>query len=651
MRLWHRLLHFVLGWAALGLSGAAAATFPVDETSIAQIHAAYLAGKTSAREVTQAYLDRIAAYDQHGPTLGAIVVLNPRALADADALDATLKNTGKLAGPLHGIPVLVKDNYDVAGLQTTGGSVALLGWVPTKDSTAVAKLRAAGAILLAKTTMSEWARGGLDNINSVLPGFARNPYNPIYATGGSSGGTGSGVAANFGVVGLGSDTWGSIRNPSSNNALVGLRPSWALVSRAGMIGLYDARDTAGPMTRTVTDLAQLLDVIAGVDSADPGTAEAADKIPPTYTAFLKKEGARGKRLGVLRQAFPEGKSDPKVTALLEKAAADLRAAGAEIVDPFVVPEFEQFPAQSHPQSEVRAALERYLATTGAGFPKTLTDVIASKKFHALHEVGLITASKAPAPGDDPIVKKLEADEARMRLAYLQAMDAAKIDALILPVASFPPKLNGDRNTTPTGATTWIASGLHWPAMVVPMGYTSENLPSGLQIIGRPWSEPTLFEIAYAYEQTTHHRRAPATTPPLADSFAQKFIGTWKLIGVAERDAATGVEQPAARAGESGQLLYAANGRLSVQIARVGREKNPAGSADGFSSYYGRWELSPVEGCMIHYQDGNLNVAQIGQAAKRYYSFNAAGHLSLATPPRKRDDGHMISSVFIWEKIP
>src|SRR6185437_3613707 len=227
----------------------------VEEATIAAIHAAYRASRASARGVTQAHLDRIAAYDNKGPALGAIIITNPEALADADALDAHWQKTGTLRGPLHGIPVLVKDNYDAAGLQTTGGSGALIGWMPAKDSTAVKKLRAAGAIILAKTTMSEWARGGLDNINSVLPGFARNPYNTAHATGGSSGGTGGGLAASFGVVGLGSDTWGSIRNPSSNNALVGLRPSWALVSRAGMVGLYDARDTAGPMARNVADLA------------------------------------------------------------------------------------------------------------------------------------------------------------------------------------------------------------------------------------------------------------------------------------------------------------------------------------------------------------------------------------------------------------
>lgn len=636
----------------LAASALARAAYPVEEATVAELEDAYRQGKVTAREVTQAHLDRIAAYDRMGPALGAVIVVNPQALAEADALDAKFKATGKLVGPLHGVPVLVKDNYDVAGLQTTGGSSALIGWIPQRDSTAVTRLRAAGAIVVAKTTMSEWARGGVDNINSVLPGFARNPYNTAYATGGSSGGTGAGLAASFGVVGLGSDTFGSIRNPSSNNALVGLRPSWALVSRAGMVGLYDARDTAGPMARSVADLVALLDVVAGVDAADPATANAEGHIAPTYTVALKRDGARGKRIGVLRQAFPAARSDPKVVALLEKAVADLRAQGAEIVDPFTVPEFDQFPSQSHPQSEVRAALEKYLATTGAGFPKTIAEVVAAKKFHPLHEVGLIAASKAPAPQEDPIVRKLEADEAAMRVAYLKAMDAAHLDALVLPVASHPPKLNGDRNTTPTGVTTWIASGLHWPAVVVPMGYTYENLPSGLQVVGRPWSELTLLEIAYAYEQATHHRRPPATTPPLEASFAQKFIGTWKLVAVNDRDAATGKETPNSRGADDGQLVYAANGRLSVQIARVGRDKNAATpSADGFSSYFGRWKLVPAEGCVIHFQDGNLNAKQAGQEAKRYYSFDAAGRLSLATPPTKREDGRMLSSVFVWERIP
>lgn len=496
------------------MEGGAAAAFAVEEATIADIHAAFREGRTTARAVTQAHLDRIAAYDRRGPAIGAIILTNPKALEEAEACDAEFRRIGEISRPLHGIPVLVKDNFDVAGLQTTGGSAALKGWVPERDSTVVAKLRAAGAVILAKTTMSEWARGGLDNINSVLPGFARNPYNTAYATGGSSGGTGAGLAASFGVVGLGSDTWGSVRNPASNNALAGLRTSWALVSRAGMVGLYDARDTAGPLARTVTDLAKLLDAIVGVDEADPATAEAAGRIPASYTAFLDPDGARGKRLGVLRQAFPPEASDPQVLALMERAVADLRALGAEIVDPFIVPQFEAFGPRPHPLSEVRAAIERYLARTGPDFPKTLAEIVAARKFHFLHEVSFTATATAPPPHEDPVVAALEADEARMRGAYREAMDRARVDALVLPVASFPPKLNGDRDTTPTGATTWIASGLHWPAAVVPMGYTYEDLPSGLQIIGRPWSEPVLLGIAYAYEQATRHRKQPVSTPPL-----------------------------------------------------------------------------------------------------------------------------------------
>jgi amidase len=493
-----------------------AASFPIEETSIAALHAAYLSGRASVVSVCQAHLDRIAAYDRKGPALGAIVINNPDALADAAALDAALASTGKLIGPLHGIPVLVKDNYDVAGLQTTGGSAALLGWIPEIDATVIARIRAAGGIILAKTTMSEWARGGIDNINSVLPGFARNPYNTAYATGGSSGGTGSGLAASFGVVGLGSDTFGSIRNPASNNALVGLRTSWGLVSKAGMIGLYDKRDTAGPMARTVTDLVRLLDVIAGIDPADPATAGAGGKIPPTYMAFLKRDGAAGRRIGVLRQASRPDASDPQVLALFDRAVADLHSAGAKIIDPFVIREFDQFPPRLHPLSEVRAAIERYLAKTGPRFPKSLSDVMASGKFHPLHEVGLLETASAPAPDEDPVVEQLEADETRMRTAYLAAMDEMHIDVLVFPTATYPPKLNGDRNTTPAGTLSGIASALHWPAAVVPMGYSHESLPSGLQLMGRPWSEPILIEIAYAYEQATRRRVPPITVLPLRD---------------------------------------------------------------------------------------------------------------------------------------
>jgi hypothetical protein len=245
------------------------------------------------------------------------------------------------------------------------------------------------------------------------------------------------------------------------------------------------------------------------------------------------------------------------------------------------------------------------------------------------------------------------------------MDAAHVDALIFPTWAQFPVINGDRNTQignepkPGGGTgttrsgsslTFVGSMLQWPALSVPNGYVGEGLPVGLQILGRAWDESKIISYAYAYEQATHYRRPPPTVPPLADSLNAKFIGTWRLIEIRDRDAASGVETPATRAAGGGQLIYSANGRLSVQIVRVGRDKEAKNSADGFSSYFGRWELVQSEGCVIHHQDGNLNAAQVGQAAKRYYSFDAAGHLSLATPPTKRPDGRTLSSVFVWERM-
>lgn len=231
-----------------------------------------------------------------------------------------------------------------------------------------------------------------------------------------------------------------------------------------------------------------------------------------------------------------------------------------------------------------------------------------------------------------------------------AMDTARVSAIVFPVWSFPPKVNGDRGQTPQGSLTFIGSATQWPVVVVPMGFVAENLPVGFQILGRPWSEPQLIKLAYAYEQSAHHRRPPPTAPPLASSFSAKFIGTWKLVAVNDRDAATGAEQPSARGASSGQLLYAPNGRLSVQIMTNDRSSVPPGSFNGFSSYFGRWELVPAEGCVIHHQDGNVDPRLVGQDAKRYYSFDDAGRLSLVTPPTRRPDGRTISTVFVWERL-
>jgi amidase len=650
-----RLVQLLLLFAMIcsTFAGAASATFPVEEASIAQIQAAYLSGRTTAREVTQAYLDRISAYDKRGPYLNSLITVNAKALAEADRLDATLKNTGKLTGPLHGVPIIVKDNLDTTDMPTSSGVALFKDFVPKRDAFIVSRLRAAGAIILAKSSLSELAMGLVDNINSVLPGFTRNPYNTAYASGGSSGGTGVAIAASFGTVGIGTDTGGSVRAPSSINNLVGLRPTVGLLSRTGVAPLDSQRDTPGPMGRSVEDVARLLDVIVGFDPADPRTEASRNRKHAIYADVLERNGLKGARIGVFRQALslPEG-ADPRVTALLEKALADLQSAGAIIVNDVNVKGFENFPRPPQTNARTKADWERYFAYEGPTFPiRSVAELRDSGKFHPLHagriaDIAAVTLS----PEKDEETVRGRADEEMYRQAFGAAMDAANVDAVVFPVWSFPPRLNGDRGQTTAGALTFIGSATQWPVAVVPMGFV-DDLPVGLQIFGRPWTEATLLKYAYAYEQATHHRRPPPTTPPLSSSLVSQFIGTWKLLEIRDRDSNTGAETPAARASDGGLLVYAPNGRLSVQIVRVARDPIAKGSADGFSSYFGRWELLPAEGCVVHHMDGNLNTEQIGHDGKRYYSFNAAGQLSLATPPTKRDDGRIMSAVFIWEKIP
>jgi amidase len=501
-------------------SDAQAATFSVEEITIAQLHAAYLAGTTTAREVTQAYLDRIEAYDRRGPYLNSLICVNEHALAEADRLDAALKSTGALTGPLHGVPVIVKDNLDTTDMPTSSGVALFKDFMPPQDAFIVARLRAAGAILLAKASLSELAMGLADTINSVLPGFTRNPYNTAYASGGSSGGTGVAVAANLGTVGIGTDTGGSVRAPSSINNLAGIRPTVGLVSRTGMGPLDSQRDTPGPMCRTVEDCARLLDVLAGVDPADPRTAPATGNIPPTYTAFLDKDGLKGARIGVFRQALNLWSgADRRVVALFDQAIAGLRTAGADIVDDFTVPGFETFPVPPQTAARSKADWESFFAYEGPTFPiKTvaeLRDAPMGRRVHPLHaarvaEIAAVTLS----PEEDPDTVKGRNDEQMYRDKFGAAMDSARVDALVFPVWTHPPVLNGDRGQSPQGPLTFTGSATQWPVAVVPMGFVGEDLPMGFQILGRPWTEGTLISFAYAYEQATKHRRPPASAPPL-----------------------------------------------------------------------------------------------------------------------------------------
>jgi amidase len=501
----------------------------VEEASIADIQAAYREGRVSTHDIVAAYLARIAAYDKKGPYINSIITVNPQALAEADAIDARYKASGKFIGPLHGIPVVLKDNLDAIGMPMTNGFQGWKNYYPPTDAPLVAKIKAAGGVIIAKASLSEFAKGGGDNINSVLPGFARNPYNTAYATGGSSGGPAAALAASFAVVGIGTDTGGSVRMPSAHNALVGLRPTVGLVSRTGVVPLDSVRDTAGPMARSVTDMAILLNVIVGADPDDAATARSKGHIPTSYLPYLKKDGLKGVRLGVLRQVFAPKVTDALIIANFDKTIAELKAAGAEIVDPLVVPELDTIPRAPQTNAEFKTDLTRWISQhAGVPFP-SVKAIADSKMVHPLHQQSFDQAVDALPADQDPLTIEGRKNEQRYREAFMKAMDGGKVDALIFPTWAQLPAINGDRNTQITddpqpapnsgpthlgSSLTFVGSTLQWPALSVPSGYLGEGLPVGLQILGRAWDEGRIIQFAYAYEQATHYRRPPPTTPPL-----------------------------------------------------------------------------------------------------------------------------------------
>ncbi|HKB89425.1 MAG TPA: amidase family protein [Opitutaceae bacterium] len=523
-------IRLLIVFASITLAGAPSAlALAIEEATIADLQAAYASGRLTSHEVVLAYLSRIAAYDKKGPYINSIINLNSKALEEADKLDAVLKSTGKPVGPLHGIPVLIKDCIDAAGMPMTSGFQGWKNYYPPSDAPLVAKIKAAGGIILGKASLSEFTFGGGDNINSVLPGFARNPYNTAYATGGSSGGTGASIASNFATVGIGTDTGGSVRMPSAHNALVGLRPTVGLVSRIGITPNSSIRDTGGPMARNVTDMAILLDAIAGADPDDPVTLKNAGHIPKTYTAALKKDGLKGVRLGVFRQVFTAQVTDPRIIANFEKTIAELKAAGAEIIDPFVIPEFDSIPKAPQTAARFKDDMDKW-AARHPGVPYPSAKALAESKLaHPLHQQRLeLAAAAGPVDTDPETIEGLK-NEQRYRDAFTKAMDGAKVDALVFPTWAQLPVINGDRNTqlmtdspnpkggvTGLGASlTFVGSTLQWPALSVPNGYLGEGLPVGLQILGRAWDEAKIIQYAFAYEQATHYRRPPPTVPPLS----------------------------------------------------------------------------------------------------------------------------------------
>jgi amidase len=516
-RLLRALCFLLLAHCALTHAQTAASSFNVAGTTIVETQKAIREGRTTCRAVVSAYLARIRAYDQtliDGLRLNAIVILNPDALAEADACDRNFAATHTLP-PLGGIAVLIKDNYDTQGLQTTGGSLTMRGFVPAHDATMVARLRAAGAIVLAKTNMAEWAFSPYLTASSIA-GITRNPYDLTRVPAGSSGGTAAGVAASLGESGLGTDTGNSIRGPSSHNDLVGIRPTIGLTSRSGIIPLFAHNDVGGPMARTVADAAALLTVVAGPDPADPVTQLDADRPPVDYTRFLDRHGLRGARIGVFRQYFNDAKTDPDVKAVTESALQALQHEGAVLVDPFSIPDYDAMEKKLD-CGDFQADLNAYLAKHPNAPYRDLASIVESGLYLPYIE-DEIRGAVAPPKADDrrtpcPDVYH-DPPKIQFRNAVLKAMAADHLDAIVYPTWSNPPRKVGDV-TSPAGDNSQVLSPqTGFPAISVPMGFTHGMLPAGLTFLGPAFSESTLIRYAYDFEQTTRQRKDPPLFPAL-----------------------------------------------------------------------------------------------------------------------------------------
>jgi len=519
------LLLLVLAFSTLAAQDA---RFSVEEATITRIHDEMKAGRLTCRALVEHYLRRIDAYDRKGPALNALVVINPDALSLADDLDRRYRVSGPV-GPLHCVPAIVKDNFETIGLQSADGSLSLKGFVSNKDAFQVRRLKSAGAIVLAKSNMAEFAFTPYETVSSILPGYTKNPYALDRVTAGSSGGTAAAVAANFGAIGLGSDTGNSIRGPSSHQSLVGIRSTMGLTSRGGVAPLSLLADIAGPMTRTVEDAVAVFQVIAGEDPDDPVTLareyvqpglrpEGRPVALPDYRASLVRDGLQGARIGILRQAYERESTDPEIVSVFMAAIQSMTRAGATIVDPISVDLSQaQRSEKNAPCGGFKYDMNRYLAAQGDRVPvHSVEEILKSRSFHPSVELRLQRAQEGTANGPETLACKLEADyREAFRSAVVKAMDAEALDAFVYPTWSNPPRLIGDLNT-PHGDNSQVFSPTTgFPAIQVPMGYTRNNtLPAGLTFFGRAWDEAALIKLAYSYEQLTHHRRPPVSTPPL-----------------------------------------------------------------------------------------------------------------------------------------
>ncbi len=517
-----RLTLVVFGCAAVacagGEPGGSVRGFDVMETSIRELGVALDDGTVTSVDLVDLHLARIDAYDRRGPALNAVITVNPNARARAATLDAE-RAAGTVRGPLHGIPIVVKDNYDTADMPTTAGTLGLATSVPPDDAFQVRRLRDAGAIVLAKTNMHELARG-ITTVAS-LGGQTRNPYDPERNPGGSSGGTGAAVAASFATVGMGSDTCGSIRIPSAHHALVGLRGTRGLASGDGIIPLSTTQDIGGPLARSVEDLAITLDATVGFDPADETTRLSDGRIPATYTTALVSDGLAGARLGVVMALVGEGNADRPVREVIEAVVEQMRDVGAEVIE---IDEQEVtllLAEASVIGQEFKFDLDAYLRETPSAYVRSLDDFLKTGLYHASLERGLRASQDVESlKTDDYLARIAKRDD--IRAATVDLLDAYELDALVYPTIRRTARPIGEPQPGSNCALSAL-SGL--PAITVPGGFAEDAMPVGVEMLGRPWTEPRLLGLAYAFEQATHHRRPPDFTPSLTSPSAPLEVET------------------------------------------------------------------------------------------------------------------------------
>jgi len=493
----------------------------IPEATVGGIHDAMETGALTSQSLVERYLDRVEAYDRNGPELNSLVTVNDAAVERAAELDETLETDG-FVGPLHGIPILLKDQVETAGLRSTFGSAACADYVPEEDATVAAKLKDAGAVIIGKTNLPDFACSWFGY--SSAGGQTKNPYDPDRDPGGSSAGTGAAVAANLGTVGIGEDTGGSIRVPSANCNLFGIRVTTGLVSRTGLSPIVPRQDTAGPMARTVTDMAHLLDAIVGYDPEDTWTGANAQTDVDSYADYLNEDGLEGVRIGVLRDAFGDD-DDPRsapVNGSVETALNAMVEAGAKLVDPVTVSDLEaQIEDTTIYDLHGKIVLNEFLAARD-GIPyDSLSEIHQAGEYHEMLDLIEDIVEMADEPEQTVDFWRKILGQESFRRDVLETFAADDLDALAFPDVQVVPPTMADLDERYTAenfpTNTVIGAQTQCPAVSVPGELTDDGLPVGVELLGKPYDEPALIEMAYAYEQVADTRVPPETAPPLSEN--------------------------------------------------------------------------------------------------------------------------------------